>query len=341
MARRGFARTMFVTLLAGGLMAAGLGGAGPAAAVDSPCPPQSGRQFCVSVSHTPADVSTASAGAPTFVAYQASVRNVGKSTLTNTTLTACLVAGSGSGQACAPAPSGASFYSAAPSAGACTITGATARCELGSLGEGGSATVELVARAPTQPGPFQNVVTVRVKERASDSPRTDPNEDTLTVAEPATALAAGSSRASSFVPEGIATELLAAQEDQSGRSKIPSDHDALTASLSLTDDPPLRCPKDVVCRGGRWVSATIPGVFESGLQFVLRWPDKFVPRQQTERNFVLLYIACDTCAIEIIRNRCSSATPGIGEMPCLWNVRDLGRDGFEATLISPHNGKMH
>ena len=88
------------------------------------------------------------------------------------------------------------------------------------------------------------------------------------------------------------------------------------------------------------MSATIPGAFDS-LQFVLHWPDEFVSPKQTRKNFVLFYIACDTCALEIIRDRCSSATPSAGERPCLWNIRDLGSKGFEATLISSHNGKMH
>ena len=295
----------------------------------------------MSVSHTPEEVSTASAGAPTFVAYTAVVRNVGKSTLTQTTLTACLVPGSASGDACAAVPPGASFHSATPSVGRCAIEGATVRCELGSIPRDALATVELVARAPTESGVFQNVVSVSVKERRHDSPRPDPNPDTVTVAEPATALPPGGPRASSFVPEGISTELLAAAEGQSGLSRIPSDHDGLTAELALTDDPPFTCPKREICRRGGWVSASIPGTFHPGLEFVLHWPAEFVSRKQTVANFALFYIACDTCALEIIRQRCSSATPGVEEMPCLWNVRDLRKEGFEATLISPHNGKMH
>lgn len=341
LARRGLARLTAAALIAGGLLVSGLGGAGAAAADESPCPPPSGRQFCVSVSHTPLEVTAASAGAPTFVSFTATIRNVGKSTLTQTTVNACLVLGSVGGEDCASAPPGASFSSAVPSAGACTIAGATARCELGSLPKGAAATVELVARAPTQAGPFRNVLAVTVKERRHDSPGPDPNEDTITVSEPVTTLALGGPRASSFVPEGIATELLAADEGQSGRSKIPSEHDALTALLAITDDPPFVCPKHEICRGGAWVSATIPGSFDPGLQFLLRWPDKFVSPKQTKRNFALFYIACDACAIEIIRKRCSSATPSAGERPCLWNVRDLGPKGFEATLISSHNGKMH
>jgi hypothetical protein len=38
-------------------------------------------------------------------------------------------------------------------------------------------------------------------------------------------------------------------------------------------------------------------------------PDEFASPKQTEKNFALFYIACDTCALEIIRDRCSSATP--------------------------------
>ncbi len=326
--------------MGGCLLVAGLGGAGAAAAEDSPCPPPTGRQLCVSVTHTPLDVSAATAAGQTFVSFTVTLRNVGKSELTQTTLTACLVSGSGSGSDCGAAPPGASFHSAVASSGNCTIAGATARCLIGKLKSGASATAELVARAPTQAGAFRNVVSAFVKERGSDNPGNDPQTDTITVSEPVTTLAAGGPRASSFVPDGIATQLLAADEGQSGLSKIPAGHDDLTAELAITDDPPFVCPKYEICRSGGWVSATIPGTFDS-LQFVLRWPDEFVSPKQTRKNFVLFYIACDTCALEIIRDRCSSATPSANERPCLWNIRDLGSKGFEATLISSHNGKMH
>ena len=324
--------------MAGGVLAAGLGGSG-AAATDSPCPPPSGRQLCVSVTHTPFEVSAATAAGQTFVSFTATLQNVGKSELTQTTVTACLVGGSSGGE-CGAAPPGTSFYSAAASAGSCTIDGATARCVIGKLRKGALATVELVSRAPTRAVAFQNVVSVTVKERGSDSPHPDPQGDTITVSEPVTTLAAGGPRATSFVPDGIATQLLAADEGQSGLSKIPSAHDGLTAELAITDDPPFVCPKYEICRSGGWVSATIPGTFDS-LQFVLHWPDKFVSPMQTRKNFALFYLPCDTCNLEIIRDRCSSATPSADERPCLWNIRDLGLEGFEATLISSHNGKMH
>ena len=326
---------MFV---AGGLLSAGLGGA--AAAEDSPCPPPSGRQLCVSVTHTPVDVSAATAAGQTFVSYTVTLRNVGKSELTQTTVAACLVSGSGSGTDCGAAPPGASFFSAVASKGNCTTAGATARCVIGKLPSGGSATAELVSRAPTQAGAFRNVIATTVKERGSDTPASDPQADTITVSAPVTTLAAGGPRALSFVPNGIATQLLAADRGQSGQSKIPSQHGDLTAELAITDDPPFVCPEDEICRGGGWVNATIPGTFDA-LQFVLHWPDEFVLPKQSEKNFVLFYLACETCDLEIIRDRCASATPSADERPCLWNVRDLGRGGFDATLISSHNGKMH
>ena len=225
----------------------------------------------MTVSHTPLEVSASTAEAPTFVAFDATVRNAGNSKLTRVVVTACLVAGS-DGETCAPAPPGASFHSAASSAGACTIAGATVRCELGFLKRGTEATIELVARAPVVAGSFRNLISVSAKE-----------QDTITVSQPVTTLALGGPSASSFVPEGTATQLLAADEGQSGLSKIPAAHDALTAELAITDDPPFVCPKSEICRGGGWVSATIPGAFDA-LQFVLHWPDEFVSKKQTEEE---------------------------------------------------------
>jgi len=341
MKRRRQGRFAWGALVASLFVVAGLGGAETVAAGESPCPPPDGRALCVSVTHTPVDVPAASAGAPTFVVYAITVRNAGRSTLTHTTANACLAPGAESAGACGAVPPGAAFFSATPSGGACSISGSAARCELGSLAAGAVATIELVARAPTQPGAFQNVVTVSVKERGSDNPGQDPNEDTVTVSEGATALVPGGPNATSFVPRGIATELLVGAGGQSGQSKIPSQHDALTAALAITDEPKFTCPTREICRGGGWVSASIPGIFDPALQFVLRWPAELVPTRQTERNFALFYLACDTCTLEVIRTRCSSGTPSSGELPCLWNVRDLRSSGFEATLISAHNGKMH
>jgi Domain of unknown function DUF11 len=317
----------FAAAVAAGLLATGLGGAGIAAADGSPCP-SSGSPLCVTVAHTPLEVSASSAEAPTFVSFDVTVRNASNGKLTRVAVTACLVAGS-DGDTCAPAPPGASFHSAVSSAGACTIAGATARCELGFLKRGTEATIELVARAPVVAGTFRGLVGVSAKEQS-----------TITVSQPVTALAPGGPSASSFVPAGVATQLAAADEGQTGLSKIPAEHDGLTAALAITDDPPFVCPKGEICRGGGWVSATIPGTFDA-LQFVLRWPDELVSKKQKVKNFVLFYLACDTCELEIIRDRCGSATPSAAERPCLWNIRDLKRDGFEATLISSHNGKMH
>ncbi|HXV33386.1 MAG TPA: hypothetical protein VD769_05195 [Gaiellaceae bacterium] len=327
MRRRGLIRVTFTAAFVAGLLATGLGGAGIAAADGSPCPP-SGGELCVTVTHTPAEVSASSADGPTFVAFEATVRNAGSGKLTQVAVTACLVAGSDGGT-CADAPPGASFHSADSSAGPCTIAGATARCELGFLKRGTEATIELVARAPAAAGTFRNLVSASAKQQGP-----------VTVSEPVTVLASGGPTATSFVPEGTAMQLLAADEGQTGLSKIPADHDALTAEMAITDDPPFVCPKREICRGGGWVSATIPGTFDA-LQFVLHWPDELVSKKQKVKNFVLFYIACDTCELEIIRDRCKSATPSAAERPCLWDIRDLKRDGFEATLISSHNGKMH
>ena len=67
MKRRRQGRFALGALVASLFVVAGLGGAETVAAGDSPCPPPNGRALCVSVTHTPADVPAASAGAPTFV----------------------------------------------------------------------------------------------------------------------------------------------------------------------------------------------------------------------------------------------------------------------------------
>ena len=117
----------------------------------------------MSVTHTPLDVSAATAAGQTFVSYTVTLRNVGKSELTQTTLAACLVSGSGSGTDCGAAHPAPPFSAVAAQLHDRRSNGAL--CDR--LPSGGSATAELVSRAPTQAGAFRNVIATTVKERGA------------------------------------------------------------------------------------------------------------------------------------------------------------------------------
>jgi hypothetical protein len=323
-----------LALLAAFVAALVVGVAGGSAASSACIAPGDGPRVCLDVVHEPDAVTVARPGAPTYASFTATVRNDSKQTVTHVMLRVTPIE--------TVTSEGFVLFSATPSAGTCSYDAAssTLTCSLGKLARGARARVELVVEAPSSTGEAPLDFIASFDERVSDNPESPGKVDTVSVTEK-TSITPPGRTASTFVPAGVALGLSAFAGGQSGEASIPSDHAALTAALAITDDPPFVCPKGEICRRGDWVGATIPGNFAQGLRFLLHWPDEFVSAKQTEKNFVLFYIACDTCRLEIIRTRCSSATPALREMPCLWNVRDLRANGFEATLISPHNGKMH
>jgi hypothetical protein len=311
-----------------------VGVAGGSAASSACVAPGDGPRVCLDVVHEPDDVTVSQPGAPTYASFTATITNDSKQTVTHVALRVTPIE--------TVTSEGFVLFSVTPSTGTCSYDAASSAltCLLDRLVRGASARVELVAEAPSSTGEAPLDFIASFDEQVSDNPGAPGKVDTVSVTEE-TSITPPGPTTSTFVPAGVALGLSAFAGGQSGEARIPSDHAALTAALAITDDPPFVCPKGEVCRGGAWVDAAIPGTFAQGLRFLLRWPDEFVSTNQTVKNFALFYIACDTCQLEIIRTRCSSATPALAEMPCLWNVRDLRENGFEAMLISPHNGKMH
>ena len=104
----------------------------------------------------------------------------------------------------------------------------------------------------------------------------------------------------------------------------------------------LPCPKKVICRGGDWFHADIPGTFDPPFAFPLRWDSTFIPTSLNVKKFALLYTEClDGCKLQVITSKCSSATPSASELPCLIGVEKLPDGDWVATLLNTHNGFMH
>lgn len=123
-----------------------------------------------------ADLSiTKTASAPPYasgspVTYTITVTDAGPTAAANTTVTDVL-------------PAGTSFVSATPSQGSCSGT-TTVTCNLGTLANGGSATVTLTVTLPSAPGPVSNTATVT-------SANTDPNPGNNSSTAAITVVAAG------------------------------------------------------------------------------------------------------------------------------------------------------
>jgi hypothetical protein len=334
-------RYLGVLGLLGALALGSLGGAAESPAAAAACiPPEEGPNVCLEVSHTPDGPSVSAAGAPRYVAFDATVTNNAKNAVTHATLDIAPVAAS----------LGADFSffrQASPSAGSCSYTAATEtiRCLLGKLRSGASVDVHVVVRTPTEVGaaPLEFVTTV--DEGPSDQNPNPGKVDMVAVTE-VVDVGAGGSTAVTYVPEDTGIDLSVQQGARRDALSLPPQQFATTAELEFTStaELPFTCPDGFVCRigGAPWLSATIPGTFDPVAEFDFFWPASQVASKQTTKNFVLFYLASPGAPLEIISDRCGATPPVI---PCLKDIV-LPNSGplkgtLSATLVTDHNGRMH
>jgi Domain of unknown function DUF11 len=314
--------------------AALLVGGGTGSGASTPECSTSGPLVCANLVGTPATVPPSRTDSPHYVSYVAQISNEGNQAATHVTAD---IAFTGALE----------LVSATSSAGSCSVD-ADPICVLGRLGSGAKATVDLVARAPETEGAVTATLTVSFDERTNDGPTADPKQDSVKVAEDTT-VSAESGTASSFVPKGASVSLTTdptntgvatAADPLIGEAVITS---SPTATTALIDEvaAPFTCPRKVICRGGDWFHASIPGTFDPPLAFPLRWDRTLIPSSLTVKKFALIYTEClDGCKLQIISARCSSPTPNASELPCLTGVAKLSDGDYVATLISNHNGHM-
>jgi hypothetical protein len=319
------------------LAAFGLGGAATSSAADTEKCTESGPLVCMSVTDDPEVVppSQAPPGLPKYVLYTATVTNLAQSSITHLTASASFSAG-------------LDLVSATSSVGSCTTAGGQLSCSLGRLARNASATVTATATAPEAEGIATASFTFSFDEVANDGPTSDPKQDTVSDDEETT-VDALSGTAASFVPQGASVELTT---DPTGNG-VASPSDPLIGNAGITSAPtsvlalieevaaPVSCPKRVICRGGDWLHADIPGTFDPPLAFAFRWDSSIVPSNLSAKKFAVLYTEClDGCPLQVISKRCSSATPAASELPCLRGVAKLVDGDWIASLLSDHNGFM-
>lgn len=293
----------------------------------------SGPLVCVDLVGTPATVPP-SGDTPHYVNYVSHIANNGSQSATHTGADIDL-------------SGGLVLVSATSSMGTCSVD-AHPTCVLGRIAGGADATVEFVARAPEAEGTGTASLTVNFDERVNDGPANDPKQDSVVVHEDTTVEAPDGS-AASYVPKGSSltlttdptnTGVTTTTDPLIGQAVITTSPLATTASIdevTLT----LPCPKKVVCRGGDWFHASIPGLFDPPLAFPLRWDKTLIPTALNAKKFALLYTEClDGCKVQVITTRCSSETPPASELPCLSGVAKLADGDWVATLLNNHNGYM-
>jgi hypothetical protein len=192
-------------------------------------------------------------------------------------------------------------------------------------------------------------VTASYDESANDNPGPDPKQDHVSASED-TAVETLSGSAASFVPKGASVELTTdptttgvatASDPLIGAAQITQSSADVSALIEEVAAP-FTCPKKVICRGGDWLHASIPGLYNPPLAFSLRWDKTLIPTGLTStKKFALLYTEClNGCPLQVITANCSSATPKQSELPCLRGVAKLPDGDWVATLINNHNGHM-
>ncbi len=295
----------------------------------------SGPSVCIAVTGDPATVPPSEADSPHYVTYITQIANRGTSPATHVSVDV------------APSP-GLVLVSATPSAGSCTV-GATPTCTIGKIAGGASVTVKFDAQVPQAEGTVTATVTASYDEQANDNPGADPKQDHVSASED-TLVKVLSGTSASFVPQGASVELttdptntgVATASDpligEAAITQAPADVTALIEEVTA----PFTCPKQVICRGGDWFHAVIPGTYDPPLAFPLRWDKTLIPSGLNAKKFAILYTAClDGCQLQVISKRCPSASPATSELPCLTGVAKLADGDWTATLLNSHNGYMH
>jgi hypothetical protein len=324
------------TALVAALALVALGGAAAGADAGTAClPPGSGPEVCLQVDRVPeGDVSASRDDADAYASFTATVANNSGQTVTHVALEVSPIVTETS--------DGFVLFSVDPSTGACSYNAASSqvRCELGKLSRGGSAQVELVLAAPTTPGEAALDFTASFDEGPSDQPENPGRRDVIPLTEVITILPPGST-ANSFAPQGANLDLEIDKQGQEGGVALPPQDFSTTAALRFTGTNviPFTCPS--VCRGGDWFSATIPGTFAPAAEFDLFWPANLVAPKQTEKNFVVFYIAFAGAPVETIEARCDAQ---LSVTPCIKNVT-LFKTGplkgaLAATVVRTDNGHM-
>jgi hypothetical protein len=326
-------RALALVALSAGLVA--LSGAGVSRATPAETCTDSGPLVCVSVTGTPDSVLPSTAASDRFVSYSTVVTNRDSRTVTHVTVRESLTGG-------------LTLDSISTTLGSCSAGSTGATCVIGNLASEASVTISLVARSPENEGTASLSSEASFDETSNDNPDKDPKQDTVSATAQTTVEAVAGS-AASFVPAGSSVEL-STDPTESGTANLG---DPLIARADITNSPtdvtalieevaaPVACPRRVICRGGDWVHANIPGTFDPPLSFGFRWDKSLIPSALNAKKFSILYTEClGGCPVQVISAVCSSASPPASELPCLSGVAKLPDGDWVGTLLNTHNGYM-
>jgi len=324
---------------------AGGAGSGSGASTD-PCPPTSGRQFCLTVTDTDG-VSASVGGVVSYVLYTIAVGNVGGPTLTNGVVTATLTDHVGT---TAPSSS-AQFISGASSPGCAAVSGPTntVTCNVGNLAGGQSITpLQLVYRTSSTAGVSSTDASVvgTFKEKGNDNPRNDPNPDTRPVVE-TTTYEPCPDCSQAFAPHDQPVTMATAPDGNTwGSFSLTNRGGGVVTRLDETQAASSadHCVSDKKCFGQLIHSQASTVTLGTGDVFAWQttWSFDVVTKGISDKNVVIVH-TLDGGAVEVISKRCSAEPPTSTDLVgpgCL--VASTGGTKKAPTLIvhwyATHNG---
>jgi hypothetical protein len=324
-------------------------GSGSGASTD-PCPPTSGRQFCLTVTDTDSDPVSASVdGVVAYVHYVIAVDNRGGTTLTNGVVTITLTDRPGTTEG----DSSAEFISVASSPSCVEVSGPknVVTCTIGNLAAGQSLapSLQLVYKTSTTAGVSSTDASVvgAFKEKGNDAGKNDPNPDTLPVVENTTY---------ETIPDGSDAWAPLGQQVKLGTAADGNTWGTFTFTnkgqgvLTTLDEFAASSPEQLCAEGhkcfGQVVHTNISTVTIDGL---LAWETTFsqdvVTPGVSDRNVVIVHTPELGANPEVISRRCPNAVPPTladvqANGPCLLAAN--GGTKKAKTLIvrwwSTHNG---
>jgi Domain of unknown function DUF11 len=301
--------------------------------------------LCLVVSDTPDPVAYSSFdGNSTYLSYHAVLSNESRSSnLSHVGLSEAL-------------PAEATFVRVTSSQGACTVSGHLVTCALGSLGSGGTATVDVVVTAPATAAvdPPDETITNTVNASFDENFNDQNNGGKLdTVAYPAVETTVSKTAGQTFVPAGQTGQVDTDPSlTQYGNTTIPDASTDVLATIDLLA-PDNFCPsgqvkvgnKTYICREGGYVEVSVLNAGDGThyhnathpLVFHLRWSGSLTSGKQTVKNFVVFYQSGTGSPIQVISTRCNATA---SNLPCLRNITPLAGGGWSVDFVKADNGRM-
>jgi len=349
---RTFRPVLAVVVLAAAVAFSLTGGAGSGSGASTdPCPPLSGRQFCITVTDTE-PVSASVDGVVAYVLYTISVQNVGGTSLTNGVVSATLIDHVGT----TTPKSSAQFIASASTLGCAAVSGPTntVACNVGNLAAGQSIVpLQLVYRTSTTTGVVSTDAGVvgTFKEKGNDNPKNDPNPDTRPVVEN-TSYEPCDDCSDAFAPPGQQVKLGTAVDGNTWGTFTFTNKGL--GQVTTLDEFAASSSADYCVAGhtcfGQVVHTDIGTVTVDGLlAWETTWPTDVVANGVSEKNVVIVHtldppLPPGVTNPEVVSRKCTSDPPTVADVqangPCL--LASTGGTKKAKTLIvrwwSTHNG---